>query len=95
METSEQKQQRQAVAADSGNKGFGVAVSPLNIVKFELGVVICVAAALWLALDSITANLMGQLLILALYGVAGMVWIVYRTKRVLQRHSFEAGDGAR
>lgn len=96
METSEQEQsaqeqqRRAAKAADSDHQGFGVAASPLNIVKFELGVIICVAAALWLALDSITANLKGQLLILALYGIAAMYWVIYRTKRVVKSCSIPA-----
>lgn len=75
------------VTADSVVKGFGVTASPLNSVKFELGVVLCVAVVLWFAVDSITAGVVGQMLILAIYGIVGMFWIVYRTKRVLRHQS--------
>lgn len=84
------------MASDSSDRGFGVAASPLNSVKFELGVVFCVAAVLWLAVDSITANLKGQLLVLALYGLVGMSWIVLRTRRILRRQplSLDERDGS-
>lgn len=74
-----------ATVADVGHKGFGVAASPLNIVKLELGVVFFVAVVLWFGVDSITANLKEQLLVLALYGITCMGWILYRTKRILLR----------
>ena len=80
------------MAADACDQGFGVTASPLNCVKFELGVVFCVAAVLWLAVDSITATLKGQLLILTLYGVVGMSWIIYRTRRVLRRQLLPAEE---
>jgi hypothetical protein len=85
LEKPEFEPQRRTTGPAAGDKGFGVAASPLNSVKFELGVILCVGALLWLAVDSITADLGRQLLILVAYGMAGMVWLIYRTRRVMAR----------
>jgi hypothetical protein len=65
--------------------GFGVPASPFNGVKLELGVALVLGAVLWLAADSITANLGGQLLLLTGYGLVSMLWLVMHTRRVLSR----------
>lgn len=62
-----------------------VAPSPMNAVKLELAVICCVGVLLWLAQGRITANPMAQLLLMGGYGCVGMVWIVFRTRRVLTR----------
>lgn len=67
----------------SAGKGFGVAASPLNSVKLELGIILFVGLLLWLAVDSITADFANQLLILAFFGVGGALWLVIRTRRTL------------
>lgn len=67
------------------SRGFGVAASPFNGVKIELGFAIVLGAILWLAADSITANEVAQWLILLVYGLSSMVWLVFRTRAVLQR----------
>ena len=67
----------------TGKKGFGVTASPFNRVKLELGIILCLGILLWLAADSITASLAAQLLLLAAYGIGGMLWLVWRTRRVL------------
>jgi predicted membrane channel-forming protein YqfA (hemolysin III family) len=64
--------------------GFGVAASPFNKVKFELGVILCVGALLWLAVDSITAQVALQLIILFVYGISGMLWLMVRTRQVVR-----------
>ncbi len=69
----------------SAGKGFGVAASPLNSVKLELGMILFVGLLLWLAVDSITADLSNQLLILAAYSLAGGLWLVLRTQRILRQ----------
>ena len=66
-------------------RDFGVADSPFNGVKIELGFAILLGAILWLAADSITANEVTQWLILLVYGLLGMVWLVLRTRAVLRR----------
>ena len=70
---------------DSDKKGFGVKASPFNGVKLELGIILALGALLWLAADSITANLDAQLLLLAAFGLLGMVWLIVRTRRVLNQ----------
>ena len=69
----------------SSKKGFGVAASPFNGVKIELGIVLILGIVLWLAADSITASITAQLLLLVSYGLIGAFWLVFRTRRVLQR----------
>ncbi len=69
----------------SAGKGFGVAASPLNSVKLELGIILFVGLLLWLAVDSITADFANQLLILAFFGGVGALWLVFRTRRTLKQ----------
>jgi len=66
-------------------KGFGVAASPFNGVKLELGICIILGMLLWLGADSITANKDAQLLILLGYSLLGTVWLVVRTRTVSRR----------
>jgi hypothetical protein len=73
-------------------KGFGVAASPLNQVKMELGVVLFLGFVLWLAADSITASITTQLLLLFVYGLISACWLVYRTRRVLERWKVQQWD---
>jgi len=75
-----QENERQAAG-----KGFGVAASPLNSVKLELGIILFVGLLLWLAVDSITADLAYQLLILGGFSAAGALWLVLRTRRTLRQ----------
>ncbi|NOX92684.1 MAG: hypothetical protein GXP18_09635 [Gammaproteobacteria bacterium] len=75
-----------AVSADaSSSRGFGVAASPFNGVKLELGICIILGMLLWLGADSITANEGTQLLILLMYSLSGTIWLVMRTRAVLHR----------
>lgn len=66
-------------------KGFGVAASPLNRVKLELGIILFVGLLLWLAVDSITGDVANQLLILAAFGGGSALWLVIRTRRILKQ----------
>lgn len=69
----------------TNKKGFGVAASPFNRVKLELGIILSLELLLWLAADSITADLGTQLWLLAAFSVLGMVWLIVRTRRVLRQ----------
>jgi hypothetical protein len=69
----------------SGKKGFGVAASPFNGIKIELGIAISIGFVLWLAADSITASIATQLLLLVGYGLLSAGWLVYRTRRIVQQ----------
>ena len=76
-------------ATTSVSRGFGVAASPFNGVKLELGICIVLGLLLWLGADSITANEDTQLLILLAYSLSGTIWLVMRTRAVLQRCATE------
>jgi hypothetical protein len=65
--------------------GFGVAASPFNRVKIELGICFILGALLWLGADSITASEGAQLLMLLGYGLLATAWLVLRTRAVLRR----------
>ena len=68
-------------------KGFGVAASPFNGVKIELGFVLILGIVLWLAADSITASITAQLLLLMGYGCISAFWLVIRTQRIMRHIS--------
>lgn len=67
------------------SKGFGVAASPFNGVKLELGLCLILGTLLWLGADSITANEGTQLLMLLSYGLLAAIWLVLRTRIILRR----------
>ena len=74
-------------------RGFTVAPSPFNAVKFDLGVIIVIGVLLLLLQDHITERLELQLLLLLGYGVCGMLWVVYRTRRIMLQFAKQAQDG--
>ena len=65
--------------------GLGVAASPFNSIKLELGICLILGAVLWLGADSITANEGAQLLMLMVYSLLAAIWLVLRTRLVLRR----------
>ena len=69
----------------TGGKGMTVAPSPLNEVKLDLAIILVVGGLLLLVQGRLLDSLLAQLLVLASYGVLGMLWIVIRTRNVLQR----------
>ena len=69
----------------TGGKGMTVAPSPLNEVKLDLAIILVVGMLLLLVQGRLMEGLPAQLLVLASYGVAGMLWIVVRTRKVLRR----------
>jgi len=77
QESSQENERRRS------GKGFGVAPSPLNGVKLELGIALFVGGLLWLAVDSITADLADQLLLLGGYGLVAALWLVLRVRRAV------------
>jgi len=74
------------------DKTFTVAPSPFNSIKFELGVILLVGLLLLLLLAH--GRLIGsprlQFLLLAAYGISGMVWLIVRTRRILLRQQAAA-----
>ena len=69
----------------TGGKGMTVAPSPLNEVKLDLAIILVVGGLLLLAQGRLLDGLLAQLLVLTSYGVLGMLWIVVRAHKVLQR----------
>lgn len=71
--------------AAAQRKGFGVAASPFNGIKLELGMCVVLGLLLWLGADSITADDDSQLLLLLGFSLACTIWLVVRTRAVLRR----------
>jgi hypothetical protein len=67
----------------TGRKGLTVAPSPLNEVKLDLGIILTVGVLLLLVQGRVLDSVLLQLLLLASYGLLGMLWIVVRTRRVM------------
>ena len=76
-------------AATRQPKGVGVAASPFNGIKLELGLCLVLGAMLWLGADSITANEGTQLLMLLIYSLLAAIWLVLRTRLILRRCEVE------
>ncbi len=76
-------------AVASPAKGFGVAASPFNGIKLELGICIILGILVWMGADSITADEDTQLLVLLAYSMFGTIWLVVRTRAVLRRYETE------
>ena len=87
QEISPQEENRQNSSQLDSNKSntFGVAPSPFNGIKLELGIVIVVAALLLIGVDSITQDRLIQIGVLFLAGASAMVWIIWRTRRIIKR----------
>lgn len=74
---------------------FSVEPSPFNGVKLELGVIL-VAGGLLAALHArLAGGAPAQFALLGGYGVAGMLWILLRTRRVLRRETRGRDDTRR
>lgn len=75
-------------------EGFSVAASPLNGVKFDLGVILFIGLLLLLVVDRITHVRIAQLGLLGGYGIIGLIWVVVRTRRILLRYVEKRGGDA-
>lgn len=62
---------------------FTVAPSPLNAVKFDLGLILVGALLLLLVQGRLALTVGWQLLLLFGYGLLGMTWLLLRTRRIL------------
>lgn len=67
------------------SRDAGLAASPFNGIKIELGFAILLGAVLWLAADSITVDEAKQWLMLLGYGLTSMCWLMLRTRAVMRR----------
>ena len=68
-------------------KGFTINASPLNPVKFELGIVLIIGILLLVINEFLTDSLSGQFLILGAYSLISMVWLVLRARKVVKHNS--------
>lgn len=75
-------EEQRTVSISHQKSGFTVPPSPFNTVKFELGVILVVGLLLLLIQWRID-DLLVQFLLLSGYGLLGMCWIMFRTRRVL------------
>lgn len=68
-------------------KGGGLVVepSPLNHIKLELGLVLCVAVLVFLLVPSFSASLLGQIGILLGFGVVSSIWLVLRIRKAVAK----------
>ena len=73
-------------------KGAGLVVepSPLNHIKLELGLVLCVAALVLLLTPSLSADLFVQLAILLGFGVMASAWLVWRIRKTVAQLTEQA-----
>lgn len=79
-QSGDQDIRRESVTRTRG--GFTVPASPLNVVKLDLGVILCVALLVWLMVEYLSDRVVVQLTVLALYGVLAMAWLLLRTRRI-------------
>lgn len=68
-------------------KGFSVAASPLNAVKLELIVIFIIAGLFWLLLDGLNLDGVLQIILLGIYSMSAMLWVIFRTKKILRKIS--------
>ncbi len=66
-------------------RSFTIAASPLNPVKFELGIILFIGFFLLISVQGLTKSPVAQVGILAGYGIISMLLLIYRTKRLLVR----------
>ena len=84
--TNTTSRQPEGASLTTSRQGFTITPSPFNGVKFELGVVLVLGVLLFLVQGRLSDSLWVQSLLLGGYGLAGMGWIVFRTRQVLERH---------
>ncbi len=65
-------------------KVFTVKASPFNAIKLDLALILIVGIVVLVAHDRLVEHQLGQLLIVVGYGIAAMLWIVVKTRRVLK-----------
>ncbi len=67
------------------SKGVVVEPSPLNHIKLELAVMLCIALMILLLVPSFTDDILLQLLILVVSGMAGAGWLVLRVRKTVAK----------
>ena len=84
---SESQQDSQAKGAQSvarSRQGFSVQPSPLNSVKLDLAIILVMAVVLVIVVDRLVPSFFLQIIFLAAAGIVGMLWLLWRTRRVMR-----------
>ena len=94
QETNPQETNPQEIELHASKKvhNFSVAPSPFNAVKLELGIVIVIGVLLLIGVDSITDDTFIQIALMFIAGASAMVWIIWRTSKILKRQSQSSSD---
>ncbi|MBI3771616.1 MAG: hypothetical protein HY272_02785 [Gammaproteobacteria bacterium] len=79
-----QKNRKQPASLSRRGRGFTVTASPFNGVKLDLAIVMVIGGLVWLIHDRLVSAPLGQLVLLASYGLGAMCWIIYKTRRVMR-----------
>ena len=66
-------------------RGFTVQASPFNAVKLDLALILFVGVVLVFVHSRLVSNQLGQLGLLAAYGIVAMCWLIFRTRRVIKQ----------
>jgi len=67
-------------------RSFTIAASPLNPVKFELGIILFIGFFLLISVQGFFEAPIVQLGVLLGYGTLSMAWLIYRTKRLVKQN---------
>ena len=86
---------KEKASVTRNDTGFMVAPSPFNAVKLDLAIILCLAVLLWLVIGRFFENHTSQFIVLAVFGLSGAVWIIFRTRIILKRAGQQgSGHGA-
>lgn len=75
-------------------KAFTVQASPFNAIKLDLALILVVGIVLLIVHERLVDDQLGQLLLVAGYGLVAMLWIVMRTRHVLKKHAQTVSSAA-
>jgi len=67
-------------------RNFTVSASPLNPVKFELGIILFIGFFLLISVQGFAKSPLAQIGILVAYGTVSMLWLIYRTKKLVEQN---------
>lgn len=68
-------------------KGFTVAASPFNAVKFDLAIILVLSVVVFFLHARVTESPVAQIMFLLGFGLMSMCWLLVRTKKVLRENS--------
>ncbi len=75
-------------------KVFTVKASPFNAIKLDLALILIVGIVVLAVHERLVEHQLGQLLVVIGYGLAAMLWVVMRTRRVLKNLGQSVSSGS-